>query len=108
MTALSALKAEDFDKEVISRGGTAILGFTADWCEPCAALERHLTDQAARFPQAAFFRVDVDLTENLASQNRINGIPAVLVFRNGEEYRRLVGAEAIGELASILDSMEHI
>ena len=59
----------------------------------------------AKVGQAKVAKVNVDDAQALAARYRINSIPALLFFKNGEPVEQLVGAVAKSALTAKLDSL---
>jgi thioredoxin 1 len=73
-----------------------LLNFTARWCQPCQAFAPVLA--AARQAGAGRFelmKVDVDAYPELARRFGVRGVPATLLFLEGAEHDRLVGAKPL-------------
>jgi len=87
------LKEASFRQEVLLSPQPVLLFFTANWCGACRReipqLEQLARDHAA---SARVFRVDVD-TGCLATLYDVKSLPAVILFRDGAERRRLTGPE---------------
>jgi thioredoxin 1 len=103
MADIPVLTADMFAARVKTDRVSAVVAFTAGWCEACRELDSLLDTLPARHPGFRFFRVDIDDTEPLAAQNEVTGIPAVLVFREGEERGRLTGRTAMTRLPEMLE-----
>ena len=70
----------------------AVVDFNATWCGPCmmlAPLLNELSDEMAG--QVAFFSIDTDENQALAIQYRVESIPTLIVFENGQPVRQTVG-----------------
>jgi thioredoxin 1 len=106
MSAIPRLEADDFEEKVINSRRSVVLGFTAAWCDLCRTAEEAMTRLSDQHSGVDFYFIDIDDNEALAAQNKVGGIPAVVVYQNGEECARLVGRENMEGLTDILKGME--
>ncbi len=72
-------------------GGYWLVDFYADWCQPCRMLSPVLEDIEKDFPSVTFAKHNVD-TSDIAESLSIFSIPTVILFRDGEEVDRFIGA----------------
>ncbi len=83
---LIKLKDEDFNEEV--KEGLVIVDFYADWCGPCKMLGPIMEEIANDYKVV---KVNVDEQEDLARKYGIMSIPTVMIFKDGENKKTLVG-----------------
>jgi len=81
-----------------------VVDFWAEWCGPCKALSPALeAAAAARKGRIELVEVDVDANQRLAALYRVQGIPAVKVFRNGEVVDEFTGALPPAQVETFFD-----
>ena len=89
---MNALKT-DFQTEVIESPIPVLVDFSAAWCGPCKMIAPVVEQLAEEFKgQAKVVAVDVDEHSEVASKYGIMSIPALVLFKGGQEVDRIVGA----------------
>jgi thioredoxin len=91
---MAFLEATDATFEELLAGEAAVVAhFTAPWCGPCEAVERHLLDLAAAGGRIRLVRLDIDANLDVPSRYGVLSLPTVIVFEGREERERIVGAQ---------------
>ena len=88
-------------EEVTSTYDVALADFYADWCGPCKMLEP-IVEELAVETDAAMVKVDVDQFQELAQQYRVQGVPTMVLFADGEVAERIVGVREKHNLEQLI------
>ena len=84
------LDGQTFDQAVAK--GVTLVDFYADWCAPCRMMAPVLVDVARELGATAkVAKVNVDDNRALARRFNVEGIPLLVVLKDGKEVQRLVG-----------------
>lgn len=90
--------------DIISSDQLVLVDFFATWCQPCKMMHPILEQlKAAVDDKLRIIKVDVDKHNEIAAQYRIQSVPTLMLFRNGEVLYRNSGVMDKAELMALLD-----
>lgn len=90
--------------DVINSDQLVLVDFFATWCQPCKMMHPVLEQvKAALGDRIRIIKVDVDKYEMTASQYRIQSVPTLMLFRQGEVLWRTSGVVQKSELLATID-----
>lgn len=98
------LNKDNFEELVIRSDKPVLVDFWAVWCGPCSMMSPAVEEIAAEKADALVVgKVNCDENMELAQRYNITGIPAFLVFREGEVVERRMGAMPKTELLEAVE-----
>jgi len=84
---------KDFEREVIRSEIPVLMEFSADWCQPCKAIEPELQAFAREMEgRVKVIKIDVDKSPVIAQQLRVQSVPTFMVLAEGRIQDAVVGA----------------
>jgi thioredoxin 1 len=93
-----------FEQDVLQSGKPVLVDFWAEWCAPCRMIgpliEEIATDFAAN---ATVVKLNVDDNTATAQRYGIKGIPTLILFNEGKEVERVVGATGKDSITKIIE-----
>lgn len=93
---------ENFN-DIINGNQLTLVDFFATWCGPCKQMHPVLEQlKASEGDNLRIIKLDVDKNEALASAYRIQSVPTLMLFRNGELLWRQSGAMSLADLKALL------
>ena len=92
MADIKQITPENFDS-IVNDGLPVLVDFWAPWCGPCRSLSPIVDEVADELAgKLAVAKCNVDDNQDLAMKYGVMSIPTLIVFKNGEEIDRSVGA----------------
>ena len=88
-----------FDETIAGADTPVLVDFWAEWCGPCKMIAPTLAEIATEQKgKLAIGKLNVDDNPDTARRFDVMSIPTLLVFKDGQQVKRLVGAKGKGQL----------
>jgi thioredoxin len=101
--------AKNFEHEVLRSKMPVLVEFWASWCPPCKMMDPVLQKLQSEFKNKIKIRkINVDLNPSIATKYDINGVPTFILFKDGKEMVREVGAKTETQLRQLIAILDRI
>jgi thioredoxin 2 len=92
-----------FDEQVLGSPVPVLLDVWATWCAPCRGMAPVIEELASSLGgRVRVAKLDVDRNPAAAARLRIEGIPTLILFKEGREVGRMIGARGKAEILAAL------
>jgi thioredoxin len=100
---LTTLQGDEFQSAVAN--GVTLVDFWAPWCQPCRTQSTILEQVAQTMgDRARICMVNVDENPALAELCQIQGIPTLILFKNGVGIKQFIGVQTAEDLLEVLEN----
>jgi thioredoxin 1 len=104
MADLMQVTDGNFADTVEGSGKAFLVDFWAPWCGPCRMMEPVLKEVAAEYDAISVGKLNVDENPATATKFDILSIPTLLVFKDGQVVKKIVGARSKKQLVDELSA----
>jgi thioredoxin 1 len=99
--AVKKLNTSDFDSAIAN--GTVLVDFYADWCGPCRMVAPIVEEISNERDDIVVGKINVDDDSAIAVKYGVMSIPTLIIFKDGQEKSRIVGARPKSAILAELD-----
>ena len=101
---VSDVNDQNFEAQVLNSDKPVLVDFWAPWCAPCRMLAPTVEAVAEKYASAAkVVKLNVDENPSVSQRYGIKGIPTLILFKNGKEEERVVGATSKEAISRMID-----
>lgn len=106
-SATVAVTDDSFSDNVLASATPVLVDFWATWCGPCKMIAPVLEEIAAeKAGELTVAKLDVDSNPTTARDFQVVSIPTLILFKNGNPVKRIVGTK--GKAALLRELAEHV
>lgn len=100
------VQSQIFQSEVLSSSIPVLVDFYADWCGPCQMIAPIVDELSGEYEgKVKIVKLNVDESQDIAMQYGVMSIPTLIMFKGGQEAKRLQGALPKSTLKGELDAL---
>jgi len=104
---IKVLTSNNFQSQI--KTGVTLVDFWAEWCMPCKMMAPILNNVAEELNgNASVGKLNIEHHQEIASKYKVKSIPTLIMFKNGREINRFVGAKSkdflVREIKKVLNN----
>ncbi|KAI5806743.1 putative thioredoxin [Peziza echinospora] len=103
---VAEIKTLEAYRAALAENKVVIIDCYAEWCGPCRVIAPKVVQFAKEYPNAAFFKVDVDEASDVAAELGVKAMPTFYLFKDSEKVQEVVGANPAALKAAIVKALE--
>lgn len=102
---MTAITKETWQSEVLDNKGVTLVDFWAPWCGPCRMIAPVIEEISNENTNIKVCKLNTDDSPELPKEYNIMGIPTIILFKDGKEVERIVGAVSKVSIQQKIDGL---
>lgn len=97
------ITSEQFENEVLKSELPVLVDFWAPWCSGCKMIARIIEDiSTEKADKVKVVKINYDEAKEIGEKYEVQSLPTLILFKNGKDYNRLVGAKPKGVIEELI------
>jgi len=91
--------------DILQKNSLVLIDFSAAWCGPCqmlAPILKEVKDEMGE--KLSIIKIDIDKNQAVASKFHVQGVPTLILYKDGNQVWRQSGLQPKHELLKIINS----
>ena len=98
------VNSSDFQTKVLEADKPVLVDFFATWCGPCKRLGPTIDEISTEVQgSAAVYKLDIDESQDIAAKYRVSSVPTLILFKDGQPAKKIVGAQPKAAIMAMFD-----
>ncbi|MCR5627087.1 MAG: thioredoxin [Lachnospiraceae bacterium] len=91
---VTQINQDKFEELVLKSEKPVVVDFYADWCGPCKMMSPLVDELSEEYKNSFdFYKCNIDDNGEVAQNYNIMSIPTIMIFKNGEPGKPIIGAQ---------------
>lgn len=103
MGNISAVTDAEFETQVLKADKPVLVDFWAPWCGPCRVVHPILEEMSGEREDVRIVSLNIDDNQQTAARFDVLSIPTLILFKDGAEAKRIIGARPKRSLEAELE-----
>jgi len=101
------ISSEDELRKLVAKHDYVLIDFWAEWCGLCLLMNSAIASIASKYSgEVVVAKVDASLNSTVSKSFAVRGLPTLIIFRNGVEFKRSSGTMTASQISDLIEEAE--